>query len=215
MATMVSLQDFLKDIKTNFQKDMDKAREGVASGAWDGPPLPLDREYRVEVEKGEYKASNRGTMNLVLTYVITAPDEFSGRKMQEYYQPEPGNEIAQRKLSELIGALGPSLDGLGTDWEVLAKRFEGATGVVALRVWGENDDRYGVRWINSDRGQELKTNVKPPKPKNAGKSLRPDVQIRKDEPFPATATQATADDQPALPNTARPSGGPNLPPGLR
>lgn len=220
MSTMVSLQDFLKDIKTNYQQDMDKAREGVASGAWDGPPLPLELEYRVEVEKGEYAASKRGPMQLSLTYVITEPAEYAGRKLQEYYQPDPGNEIAQRKLSELIGALGASLDGLGSEWAELAKRFEGSTGVIALRVWGDENDRYGVRWINSDRGQTLKTNVKPPKPKGGtGKSLRPDVNINKGEPFPASQPAPAAPAAPAeqsLPGAgARPAGAPNLPPGLR
>lgn len=218
---MISLKDFLSGLNGEYKEVMENARDGGPSGAFDGPPMPLDTEYRVTVDTAEYKPSKAsGVKQLAVTYEISEPSEFAGRKLQEYYQPAAGNEISLRKFSEVIGCLGPDLTGLGTtaDWDVVATRLVGLTAVIALRVWGD-DDRYGVRWINSNRGQSLKTNLKPVKARTDSRSLRPDVTINKGEPFPPTETPASpvqAETSPAaLPQAPRPNGGPNLPPGLR
>jgi hypothetical protein len=235
---MVNLQDFLGDLNKNYKKDMDKSASGP-SGAFDGPPLPPELEYRVTVDSADYKASKAGNWQLVVTYEVQEPSEHAGRKIQEYYATQPGNEIAQRKVSQVLGALGPDLAGVGSDWEVLTQRLVGLSGVIAVRIWGENNDRTGVRWINADRGQALRTNVPPPKaqagPKNA---LRPDVSVPKPAaavvPAPAAEEapeaaveayeEAPAESAPiptpavpptTLPGATRPTGGPNLPPGLR
>lgn len=245
---MVNLQDFLGDINKNYKKDMDKAAEGP-SGAFSGPPLPPELEYRVTVDSADYKASKAGNWQLVVTYEIQEPSEFAGRKIQEYYATQPGNEIAQRKVSQVLGALGPDLSGVGSDWEALTSRLVGLNAVIATRLWGTDNDRNGVRWINADRGQALSTTVKPPKastgPKNA---LRPDVTVPKPAPATAAPTALSGDPEPApepsypdaepdvetfeeapaqsapisapaqpstLPGANRPTGGPNLPPGLR
>lgn len=216
---MQSLQDFLKDLQTNpaTKEILDKARDGV-QGAWDGPPLPLTNEYRVTIDKAEYKAASSGKMQFALTFEITEPAEHAGRKLQDYFSPDPSNEWGHQKFTQMIGAFAPDLSNIGTDWSALAERFNGTSAVIALRQWGEANDRYGVRYANGDRGQTLSTTVKPPKAQGASttKSLRPDVSIPKPDPTPATEATPAADSAtpPALPNS-RPAGGPNLPPGLR
>lgn len=234
---MVNLQDFLGDIKKNYAEDLKKGAEGP-TGSFDGPPLPENLEYRVTVDKAEYKPSKAGKYQLVLTYEVTEPAEFAGRKVQEYYATEPGNQISQSKMSKMLGALGPDLSNVGGDWDTLTTRLTGLTGVITARTWGEANDRSGVRWVNADRGQTLRTNIAPQEAKGGPKNaLRPDVSVPK--PAPVTAAPAAVSEAPepeygdepgegfteapapaaapVLPGTAapRPAGGPNLPPGLR
>lgn len=225
----VSLQDFLKDVKDNYQDVYEKASKGAPSGAFDGPPLPENLEYRVTVDSAEYKPSKAGNYQIVLTFVISEPEEFAGRKVQEYYSPQPGNEVAQRKLTSMLGSLGPDLSGLGQDWNELAKRLVGLPGVITSRTWGEQNDRSGVRWVNADKGQVLRNNIAPPKPQGSTRNaLRPDVSISRTapaEPVQEAPAEAQAPVEYAeapvqtpaqvLPQATRPAGGPNLPPGLR
>jgi len=218
---MPSLQDFLKDLQTNpkTKETLDKARDGV-QGSWDGPPMPLSNEYRVSIDKAEYKASGSGKMQFAITFEISAPEEFAGRKFQDYFSPDPSNEWGHQKFTQMIGAFGPDLSNIGNDWTALAERFNGTTAVVALRQWGEENDRYGVRYANGDRGQTLSKTVKPPKSQTAAKPLRPEISVAKQpdpQPQPQPAPEEVAGPPggaPALPNN-RPAGGPNLPPGLR
>lgn len=220
MSKGVSLQDFLKDIKTNHAETYEKAKEGGPSF---GPLLPINLEYRVTVDSAEYKASNAGNMQLVVVYEISEPSEYAGVKVQDYYQPQPGNELAQKKMSSVLGALGPDLSGLGNDWAELSGRLVGLSGIITVRHWGEQNDRNGVRWVNADRGQVLRDNIPPQKASGTKNPLRPDVNVPKND---AAVQQQVADEQVApepeqqtqpavLPQAARPAGGPNLPPGLR
>lgn len=212
-----SLQDLIGTIKTQHADRFEDAKEGKGpSGMWDGPPLPLNNEYRVVVDSTAYSPSkSTGKMQFVFTYEITEPSEFAGRKLQDYVSPTPTNQIGSEQLANLFGALRADLDGWGDNFEAFVKQFEGRTAIIALRTWGEENDRYGVRWVNADRGQKLKTDVKPPKQKANTNNLRADIQIPKDpEAAPAPAPVTPPPAQPSAPAPAI-SGGPNLPPGLR
>lgn len=219
MSKMQSLEDFLGDITKNYKKDIDKARDGV-QGSWDTSDMPVTREYRATITGSQVKMSNAGNQQIVLTYTVTEPEEFAGRLLQDYIATDAKNEMSARKFAETIGALSIDLSGLsGNDYENLAQRFLGANAVVALRAWGDDLDKRGIRWTNSDRGQVLKMDVKPIKPKVDGKALRPDVVVRKADPEPSYNDGEPEDPKPAppaqLPGTRSTSGGPNLPPGLR
>lgn len=216
-----SLQDLLGNLKKDFGDRIERAASGQApESAWDGPPMPLTHEYRVIVDTAEYKPSkSTGKNQFVITYEIQEPAEFGGRKVQDYVSPTPANEAASKSLADLFGALKADLDGWGgDDYDGFVKQFVGRSAVISLRTWGEQNDRYSVRWINGDRGQVLKTNITPQKPKTNTNSLRPDLVIDKVEPAqvaaPAEPAQAPAQQQ--LPGSSpAPSAGPNLPPGLK
>ncbi len=220
MSTMVSLQDLLKDIKANHGTTYDNALAGKSpAGAWDGPELPLDLEYRVQVAKAEFKASQAsGQPQIVLTYEILEPEEFAGRKIQDYYSPKPTNEVGSRKLAELFGALQATMEGWGDDFDGFVGQFTDKKATVTLRRWGQNNDRTGVRYINLDKGQALRTNVTPPKPRaatTAASDLRPEINIPKDD-VPAAAVTPPPVTPPAeeKQTVTPPTGGVNLPPGL-
>lgn len=211
-----SLQDLLGNIKKDFGDRIQRAASGQApESAWDGPPMPLNNEYRVIVDTAEYKPSkSTGNNQFVITYEIQEPAEFGGRKVQDYVSPTPTNEAASKSLADLFGALKADLEGWGEDFEGFVKQFVGRSAVITLRTWGEENDRYSVRWINGDRGQVLKTNVTPPKAKTNTNNLRPDIVINK----PDTPTQATPQPtQAPLPGGlgGEVKAGPNLPPGLK
>lgn len=210
-----SLQDLIGTIKTKHKNAYDKAASGEApDSAWEGPEMPLTWEYRAVVDKAEYKASAAGNMQFVITYEIQEPVEFKGRKVQNYQNPNPTNEKGSEYLARFFGTFSANLDSWGEDMDGFIKQIEGKTAVIALRRWGTESDRYGVRWENSDRGQSLRTNVPLETAKKASATnLRPDIQIPKEEPFPDT-TQAPAatPSEPAKPTLPA---GPNLPPGLR
>jgi hypothetical protein len=225
-----SLQDLIGSLKDKFGDRMDAIAEGKnPSGAWDGPPMPLNWEYRAEIDSAEYKPSKAtGKPQFVVTYVILEPSDFRGRKVQAYYSPTPANEGAQRQFADFVAALRCDLTiGLTTnDYEGFIKQTVGRTAVIALNVWGDENDRYGVRFVNLDRGQVLSTDVKPPRAKTDTKNLRPDIVIPKDAPAPATVpaeAEAPAEveaPKPATPQLpgglgATPAKGPNLPPGLK
>ena len=215
---MISLQDLLKDIKKNHGETYENALAGkTPQGAWDGPELPLELEYRVRVDKAEFKPSAAsGNPQIVLTYEISEPEEFAGRKFQDYYSPKPTNEVGSRKLAELFGALQASMEGWGENIEGFVDQFMDKKATVTLRRWGQNNDRTGVRYINLDKGQTLRTNILPPKPRgDTPADLRPEINI----PKPETATKATVTPPTVTPpaepkQTVTPPSGVNLPPGL-
>lgn len=215
--SQVSLQDLLKDIKSNHSETFKNATEGKSpAGAWDGPELPLEFEYRVKVAKAEFKASQAsGNQQIVLTYEVMEPTEYEGRKFQDYYSPKPTNEIGSRKLAELFGALQASMDGWGEDFDGFIGQFLDKSVTVTLRRWGQNNDRTGVRYINMDKGQTLRTNITPPKPKGPSSAdLRPEIVIPKNPEMAATPDTVTPPPV-TPPKVVTPSsGGVNLPPGL-
>lgn len=212
------LQDLIGKIKTEHNDLYEAAKAGqTPTSAWDGPPLPQNLEYRVTVDSAEYKASkSSGRNQFVLTYEVNEPAEFAGRKVQDYYSPTPTNTIASEQLAKLFGALKANLEGWGEDLEGFVKQFEGKSLVIAVRTWGEDADRTGVRWVNPDYGQTLKTDIKPPKAKADTSKLTADIEIPKPQTPAEPATVAAPIAQPNQTTAPLPtSGGPNLPPGLR
>ncbi len=213
----VSLSKLLGDIKRDHQEVIDNARAGIApSGDWaNAGDLPLDREYRVVVDSADYgKSKSSGKPQITLVYKVQEPADFAGKKFSDYQGVPPTTDIGAEQLARTIGALQASTEGYGDDFEGFVKQFEGKTAVVALRLWGQEGDRIGVRWINTDKGQDLRTDVKPKAARNGNPAsgLKPDVQIPKGDPFPDTPAQP-----PVTPPTITPpsTGGVNLPPGLR
>jgi hypothetical protein len=210
-----SLQDLLGTIATEYKEAFDNAANGTGgpTGDWRND-LPLTLEYRVRVDKAEYKNSKAGVPQIVLTYEVLEPAEYAGAKFQDYQTAQPTTSIGSEILAKTFGALQAKLDGWGNDFQAFVGQFEDRTAVVALLTWGQAEDRIGVRYINLDRGQQLSTKVVPKGSKRpASSDLRPDIQIPKDageEPFPASQPAVTP--PPISPPTV---GGPNLPPGLR
>lgn len=211
----VTLGDILDLIGDN-QTEYDKAASGQGSGPssdWETSDLPLTREYRVKVFKAEVKNSKAGNTQIVLSLEVLEPEEFAGKKFQEYVNPAPTNEVGSKVLSQLFGALRADATGLGkNDLPLYVDRFIDKTMVVTLRRWGSEMDRTSLRFTNFDAGQELRENITPPKVSAPKKDLRPDINIPRrevsaDGPFPATPPIA-------IPTTASVSV-PNLPPGLR
>lgn len=221
--SMHQLGDLIKGLQTEYGENLERADTGPAGG-FDGPPLPETIEYRLEVVKGEYKASKQGNQMVVLTLEVLEPEEWAGRKVQENLMAG-GESWAREKFAKTVSALGVSLSGIsGDDWDGFAQLFVGQTAVGTMKTWGEQEDRSGVRWLNKDVGQSLRTNISPPKKKsNTGNSLRPDIVINKTEPFPAEPGVVNADGTPEAAPTLPSSGvgvgaaaytGPRLPPGL-
>jgi len=208
-----SLEDLLKSLQKDFGKEYDQGASGQAPGGnWD-VDLPVTLEYRATVTKAEYKPSKQGKPQIVLTYEITEPSEYAGTMLQQYVDPKPTQTWQSEQLAKLFGALRADLTK-SSDWNAFVADFEDRTVVVAVNKWGEANDRNGVRYVNADRGQVLKTNVAPPKGRGATTAnLRPDIQIPKD-PEPQTPEPPKPAATPPLPGGAQ-SSGVNLPPGLR
>lgn len=206
----MELKDFLGALKDQYGDNLEKADKSVG-GAWIGDPIPVDREYNIKIVYAEYKPSNAGNYNVVITFEINDEEsDFNGRRGREYYPTDTQNEISARKFSELILASGVSLENAGTDWGLFAEQFVGTTYIAALRAWGEDGDQYGIRWINADRGQSPKLKINPPKV-SAKVNLRPTISIPKEEPFPDTPQTSSI----SIPSVSSPGiGGPKLPPGL-
>lgn len=212
---MLKLSDMLGDVLNNNKEAFDKASrgEGGPSGAYD-TLLPTNLEYRVDVVKSEFKKSQAGREQIVLTYEVTEPSEFSGCRVQDYIDPKPSNENSSRALSSKLGALQAKLDGWGEDFDAFVKQFEGKTVVISIRQWGDPEPRNGVRFTNLDKGQTLRTNVAPQKASSSTTTaqLRPEINIPKDEPSDA-APNITPPPASVMPTGA--GSGANLPPGLR
>lgn len=215
----VNLGSFLGDLKDEYGEDLQEANKSVG-GAWSGPPLPANQEYRIRVVEGEWKTSNSGKENVVITWEIVEPEEFAGRRGRNYYGTDTSNQINKEQFAKLILATGVSTDNVRDDeegWKEFASRFIDTTIVAPLRSWGDEDDQYSLRWVNKDTGQALKDNIKPAKKKTDLNALKPSsIGFAKSgseqaEPFPDT-TPAT----PVAPSVAADAGstGIKLPPGL-
>ena len=212
--SQLSLKDLLGKIETEQGKTFEDAKAGIApNGDWRSD-LPLNLEYRLRVTSSEYKPSkSSGNMQIILTYEVVEPAEFKGAKFQEYVNPNPTNAIGVEMLAKLFGALQADLTGWGDNFEGFVSQFEDRTVVAALRLWGQEMDRIGVRYVNLDKGQSLKTDVKPKGGSTAKLNTAADIEIPKG-PFDDGAAAAPATPPPAATQSA-PAGVPNLPPGLR
>lgn len=212
-----SLSDLLKTIKKDYGKEYQQAADGIAPGGnWD-VDLPVTLEYRALVTKSEFKKSNQGKDQIVITYEVQEPEEYAGAMLQQYVDPNPTQTWQVEQLAKLFGALGADMD-LSHDFGAFVKVFEDHTVVLTTNKWGEQKDRNGVRYVNADKGQPLKTNVAPPKSRGGSTAnLRPEITIPKD-PEPVKAEEspapAPATTPPILPGGTQ-STGVNLPPGLR
>lgn len=207
---MQSLQDLLGI--GDYTEEFEDAKAGKAPNSqWD-VNLPLNLEYRLTVDTADYSKSKAGKDQIVLTWAVVEPEAYAGAKFQTYHSPNPTNTVGSQILAKLFGALQASFDGYGTDIAAFVKQFEGRTVVAALKTWGQENDRYETRWTNTDRGQTLRTDLKPPKGQSSSASdLRADVVIPKaDEPSAPVVTPPVI-----TPPVVSPPGGVNLPPGLR
>lgn len=214
MAQM-TLTELLGKIKTEHKDAYEGAKEGRApNSAWETADLPLTHEYRLTVDSAEYKTSQSGREQFVITYEVVEPAEYAGKKFQDYQSPNPTNTVGTEMLAKFFGAFQLELDdNFGSDFGAFIKQTEGRTVVAALRRWGEQMDRTGIRWVNPDKGQNLNQNVKPAKASGTRTPTQPDIQI----PKPATAPVVTPPPAAAAPqpSTPPPSGGIKLPPGLQ
>lgn len=216
-----SLKDLLKTIQGDEKaaKAMDNATTGAGgpSGSYD-IDLPETLEYRVEiVDTKVAPAKTSGVPQITLTFEVLEPEEFVTARFQEYYPVKPTTEGATRKIGEIMGAALVDPSPYGDDTEAYFTAFKGATVVATIRKWGgENDDeRTSLRFVTSDRGQSLRTNITPQKKRGGGNpDLRPDIQIPKDEvSAPVTPPSEPETAQTPAETTSLP-GGVNLPPGL-
>lgn len=215
-----TLQQLLGDILKNHGEAYENAKEGKSpNSVWDAAgKLPMDIEYRLRVDTAVYTPSKAsGKPQIVLTYEVVEPADYAGAKFQDYVNPNPTNTMGTEILAKLFGALQADMTNF-SDFGDFVTQFEDRTVVAALRKWGEENDRVGVRYVNMDRGQELRK-VNPPKMKGAPPALRPDINIPKDEPFPESGPAVTPPpiSIPGAAPTQAPSSAPvvNLPPGLR
>lgn len=213
--SQLSLKDLLGKIESEQKETFENAKAGIApTGDWRND-LPLNLEYRLRVEKSEYKPSkSTGNPQIVLTYEVVEPAEYKGAKFQDYQNPNPTTTIGVEVLAKLFGALQADMTGWGDNFEGFINQFEGRTVVAALRLWGQENDRIGIRYVNLDKGQQLRTDVKP-KAGSAGKlNTSADIQIPKG-PFDDSAPAEAPVTPPPAAAPSAPAGVPNLPPGLR
>jgi hypothetical protein len=224
---MKSISDFLKGLAEEFP---DQIAGKSQFGGFDGPPLPEDQQYRATISRGEWRQSQgSGKYSYAVTFEIQEPSEHAGRKFTEYYSAdESAHRVSREKFSKLIGESGLNLAEVDqSSEETFAAAFEGTSYVIATRTWGEENDRTGLRYLNRDRGQELKK-IAPAKGQEAAKPLRADISVNKNV-GPFSAEQPETDEQGeeeevvaaeptqapiTLPGGTRPSGV-SLPPGLR
>ena len=220
MGDMRQIADFLGQAA---QENPDELAGKGGGGGFDGPPLNESHEYRVQVAKAEWRQANQsGKWSYAITFeVIEDPsddNEFLGRKFTEYYSIDKGNRIAQEKFSKFIGQSGVDVSDLDqSDNQKFIDGFVDATFVAAVRTWGQDNDRTGIRWVNRDNGQSLRTDISAQKSRGgSAKPLQADIAVNKqkgpvEEPAeePESAPPVTL---PKAPDTA--SSGITLPPGL-
>lgn len=207
-----SLASLLGDIKSNYAKEYEDAKAGKSpAGDWNND-LPLDREYRIEVSKSEYKLSKNGQPQIVVTYEVLEPVEFAGSKFQDYQGLKPTTTVGSEILSKFLGTMQADLNI--TDEAAFGAQFEGKVVVAALRTWGNDNDRIGTRYINIDKGQTLSTAVKPPKSKSSS-PLGADVQIPKQQDAAPAAAPIQIPEAVTTAAPPAPPAGVNLPPGLQ
>jgi hypothetical protein len=219
----MNLQDLLASIQKTNADDIQRAAEpksGV-SGAWD-VDLPVEQEYRVEVVNATYGAAkSSGSPQATLTFEVLEPAEYAGAKFQGYYPLPPNNEASVRKFAELVGALHADGSSFGNDYEGFVQSWIDSVVVVAVNRWGSENDRIGLRWVNADIGQALRSDLKAPKPRKPTADIRPEINIPKEEPAETVVTPPVVVDvaEESAPTTSGRTvtlpGGVNLPPGLR
>lgn len=225
---MQDLTNLLGDLATEFPDEI----EGKNTNAgFDGPPLPSTRQYRAMVSRAEWRQSQAGKWSYSITFEITEDPkgEFVGRKFSDYYSLDASaGEVGRSKFARLIGESGIDLATADTSSEAtFAKEFEGKKFVIATRIWGDEMDRNGIRYLNKDRGQKLLDNITPAPAElraQTANKLKADIQIRKGEQVETetetetgegTETEAPAQEQVRLPGSNQAPGGVRLPPGLR
>lgn len=227
---MRSITDFLNTDVAGDEALQDAVSGKASAGGFDGPPLAVTRQYRATITRGEWRqAQNSGKFSFAFTFEITEDihDEFVGRKFSEYYSiDKDAHKVGKEKFARLLGESGINAADFTGDNEKDAKLFEGTEYVIATRIWGEDGDRTGLRYLNRDRGQALLDNIPAPKQQGGAKApLRADISVNKqkgpaeEEPFPAEEAQEEAPveaEKPKvnLPGASRPQGV-NLPPGLQ
>lgn len=207
----VNLGDFLGNLKDEYGQNLEEADK--VTGAWSGPALPLNQEYRIKIVEGEWKTSNAGKENVVVTWEIVEPVEFAGRRGRNYYGTSDPTQITREQFAKLILATGISTDDSNGDWNEFAARFVDTTIVAPLRSWGDENDQYSLRWTNKDTGQVLKDTISPIKPKTDLSILKPQVGFAKEstgEPFPEE--RVVTSEVPSV--TATVPSGIKLPPGI-
>lgn len=219
---MVDIGTFLGTASGEFP---DELAGKTGGGGFDGPPLNAKHEYRCVVDRAEWRKSQAGKWSYAITFrVIEDPDsddEFLGRKFTEYYSiGKDTNRVGLEKFSKFIGQSGLDLAGLDqSDNQSFIDSFVDVEYVVAVRTWGSESDRTGVRWLNRNNGQALRTEVAAPKPKDGTqKPLDAEISVDKVKgPADETPTQA-AEPEPQAPPVTLPTGnassGISLPPGL-
>lgn len=229
---MQSLGNLLGDLAEEFG---DAIQGKNPNAGFDGPPVPSNRQYRAVVSRAEWRqATTSGKWSYSITFEITEPSEHAGKKFSEYYSIDAAaGAIGREKFARLIGESGIDLKTADTSSEdAFAKEFEGKQFVIATRIWGDQKDRNGIRYLNKDRGQALRTDIKPLPAEladNIGK-LKADITVPKreeahgelpasEEPEDGTydeekAAEATAE-QVRLPGQGNRPEGVRLPPGLR
>jgi hypothetical protein len=222
--SQINLQDLLASLQETNAEDIARAADPKAgvSGAWD-IDLPVENEYRVEIVNATYGPSkNSGSPQATLTFQVLEPAEFEGAKFQGYYPLPPNNEASVRKFAELVGALHADGSSFGDDYEGFVQSWIDTVVVVATNRWGSENDRIGLRWVNANVGQSLRTDLKAPKPRKPAADIRPEINIPKDEPVETVAPPVIVDvaEEPVVVpassgRTVTLPGGVNLPPGLR
>lgn len=216
---MRSITDFLNSDVAGDAELQDAIAGKSSAGGFDGPPLAVTRQYRATIVRGEWRQANSGKYNFSFTFEITEDpeNEFVGRKFSETYSiDKDAHKVSKEKFARLLGESGIQASDFTGDNEKDAKLFEGTEYVIATRVWGEEGDRTGLRYLNRDRGQQLLTNIPAPKSQGGTKApLTADISVNKEKGPQENVAEEPA--QPAtpvsLPGAGR-SSGVNLPPGL-
>lgn len=232
---MQQLENLLGDLATQFPD----AIEGKnPNSGFDGPPVPSTRQYRAVVSRAEWRqAQSSGKYSYSITFEITEPAEYAGKKFSEYYSMDASaGTVGREKFARLIGESGIDLKTADTSSEdAFAQEFVGKKFVLATRIWGDEMDRNGLRYLNKDRGQKLLDNIKPAASELAAQQkakLKAEIQVNKAEestpeeesvPEDTSAEEREAAHEQTIPQQAPPSlpgsgsARPpvNLPPGLR
>lgn len=219
--TMQKISDFLREAAEEFGDELDGVSGG---GGWNGPPLADDREYRVKVFRAEWYKTQGGNMRYSIAFeVVDDPGgEFVGRKFSEYYNIDSdAPPAAKRSFASFIGASGLDISELDqSNEQAFIEPFEGITFIAATRIWGEDGDKTGIRYLNRDKNQDPRAKINPPKKRGGGSNLSADISVNKNRGPQEDAREEQAEEAPEQeqPKVTLPGGTasatPNLPPGL-
>lgn len=234
---MQNLGNILGDLATEFPD----AIEGKnPNSGFDGPPVPSTRQYRAVISRAEWRqAQSSGKYSYSITFEITEPAEYAGKKFTEYYSLDASaGTVGREKFARLIGESGINVKEADTSSEeTFAQEFVGKEFVIATRIWGTDMDRNGLRYLNKDRGQKLLDKITPAPSElqaMAAHKLKADIQVNKQpeveqQQIPETVAEEQAEAReehqaagtevpastPRLPGGSARPGNVNLPPGLR